>query len=221
MYKMWKSSSSRKFSKALRGSIQTQLMHFLNKGSYKRIILEEGEKYALTFKGIAQCIRIKYGVTLEDQFLKFLELADEGFNTATQNPLTWREKLASLSLILLASTSDSAAIRLSNETNKAALTEVFQKTISCLKKVSAIDKKDELTTVKRGENPASALMCRIDTLARKTRHYYKSTGHSEYFLDIEKDGDVDEKKLFFLLGKIFERYDPNCNYRETNKELAG
>jgi hypothetical protein len=220
MYKMWKSSSSRKFSESATWVDPDIADALLEQGLIQKIILDEGEKYALTFKGIAQCIRIKYGVTLEDQFLRFLELADQGFNTTDQIPLTWREKLASLSLILLASTSDSAAIRLSNETNKAALAEVFQRTLGCLKKVGVIDGKEELTTFKRGENPASAVMCRIDTLARKTRQYYKCTGHSEYFLNIERDGDVDEKRLFFLLGRIFERYDPECNYRDVYKELA-
>jgi hypothetical protein len=221
MYKMWKSSSSRKFSESASWVDPDTADALLEQGLVQKIISDEGEKYALTFKGIAKCIKIRYDLTLEDQFLRFLELADQGFYTEAQTPLTWREKLATLSLILLASTSEPAAIRLSNETNKAALTEVLQKTLSCLKKVGAIDRKEELTTVKRGENPSSALMCRIDTLARKTRQYYKCTGHSEYFLDIEKEGDIDEKRLYFLLERVFERYDPECNYRETYQDLAG
>jgi hypothetical protein len=218
---MWKSSSSRAFSESAVLVDPDLADALLEKGLVQKIVSDEGEKYALTFRGIAECIKMRYCVALEDQFMRFLELADQDYNTEAQGPLTWREKLATLSLILLASSSDSAAIRLNNETNKAVLMEVLQKTLDCLKKTNTIGAKEKLTTVKRGENPASALMCRIDTLARKTRQYYKYTGHSEYFLDIEKEGDIDENKLFFLLGKVFEQYDPQYNYRELYEELAG
>ena len=219
LYKMSKNNSSQKLFESAAWIDLDASSALSEQGFVQKIILDEGEKYALTYKGIARCIEIKYGVTLKDQFLKFLELADESFNTAAQT-LTWREKLASMSLILLASTSESAAIRLTNEANKSALTEVFQKTLSSLKRIGIVDGKEELTSVKRGENLASAVMCRVDTLARKTRHYYKYTGQSEYFLDIEKNGDVDEKRMFFLLRRIFERYDPNCSYREMYDELS-
>jgi hypothetical protein len=221
IYKMWKSSSSRIFSESALLVDPDLADTLLEKGLLQKIASDEGEKYALTFRGIAECIKMKYSVSFEEQFMRFLEFADQDYNTEAQGPLTWREKLATLSLILLASTSDSAAIRLNNDNNKAVLLEVLQKTLSCLKKTNAIGSKESLTTVKRGENPASALMCRIDTLARKTRQYYRSTGHSEYFLDIEKDGDIDETRLHFLLGKVFERYDPQYNYRELYSELIG
>jgi hypothetical protein len=193
----------------------------LQQGLVQRIASDEDERYALTFKGIARCVKKKYGKDLEDQFEGFLELSDQKFNTVDQTTLQWNEKLASISLVLLASTSPSSAIRLNDEANKKVLAEVFQKTLACLKKFYMIRKEEELKTISRGESLASALMSRLLTLSRKTNHYYKYIGKgSEYFFDIEKNGDVDEKRLFFLLKRIFEQYDPDCDYGQMYRELA-
>jgi hypothetical protein len=182
---------------------------------------DEGGKFALTFRGIARCIHIKYGKTFEEQFVGFLERTDRKFNTTEQVGFLWNEKLACLSMVLLASTSPSAAIRLNIEANKNMLTEVFQKTLACLKIHGLVDKDAELKTVSRGESVSSALMSRLYTLPRKTNHYYKYIGKgSEYFLDIQRDDDVDEKRLFFLLRRIFENYIPACDYGRLYKELA-
>lgn len=55
----------------------------------------------------------------------------------------------------------------------------------------------------------------------KTNRYYQFVGRgSIYFIAIEDNGEVDQKKMFFLLGKIFENYESTCNYEEMNKELA-
>ncbi|MEM3572852.1 MAG: hypothetical protein QXJ62_01280 [Nitrososphaeria archaeon] len=193
----------------------------LEQGVIQKIRFEDSEKYALTFKGIAQCIQLKYGVTLDKQFLNFLELSDRKFSLGGQEKLQWDEKLASLSLILLGSTSPSSAIRLNNEQNKSVLTEVFQNVLDCMKKFNIVEKEHTLRTVNRGETPVSAVMSRLNALPRKTNHYYKILGRgSEYYFDIEKDNNIDEKKLFFLLRRIFEYYEPNCNYAEMYKELA-
>jgi len=222
IYGMTENSKSKKFAESATWLNPEVADTLLEQGIIQRVISEDNEKYALTFKGIAQCIRIKYGKTLEEQFLNFLELSDKKFNTVEQTKLLWNEKLASLSLVLLASTSPSSAIRLNNEANKAVLTEVFQKVLACLKRFDMIEKEYELKTVSRGESPVSALMSRLDTLARKTKHYYKYVGKgSEYYFDIEKDSGIDEKRLFFLLRRIFEQYNPSCDYGEMYKELAG
>jgi len=192
----------------------------LDQGIIQRVMSENIEKYALTFKGIAQAIQIKYGKTLGELFLNFLEQSDHKFATTEQTPLSWKEKLASLSLILVASTSTSSAIRLNNDANKAVLDEVFEKTLACLKKFAMVGKNEELKTPSRGEHPVSALMSRVNELTRKTNLYYKNVREvSGYYLDVEKDSDIDNKRLFFLLRKIFGYYDPNCNYGEMYKEL--
>ena len=192
----------------------------LEQGIIQRIT-SDNEKYALTFKGIAQCTQTKYGISFDEQFLKFLELSDQKFNTTEQTKLIWKEKLACLSLILLASTSPSSAIRLNDEANKSVLAEVFQKTLDCLKKYGMVGKGAELKTVDRGETPVSALMSRLNALARKTNHYYKYVGKgSEYFLEIERSGEIAERRLSFLLKRIFEEYDPHSDYKEMYKELS-
>jgi len=192
----------------------------LDQGIIQRVTSENIEKYALTFKGMAQAIQTKYGKTLEEQFINFLEQSDHKFATTEQTPLSWKEKLASLSLILIASTSTSSAVRLNNDANKTVLDEVFEKTLACLKKFGLVGKNEELKMPSRGEHPVSALMSRVNELARKTNLYYKNAREvSGYYFDVEKDGDIDNKRLFFLLRKIFGYYDPNCNYGEMYKEL--
>jgi hypothetical protein len=101
------------------------------------------------------------------------------------------------------------------------LTEVFQRTLVCLKTYGMVRKEEELKTVSRGESLSSALMSRLDALPRKTNYYYKYIGKgSEYFLDIQMGNDVDEKRLFFLLRRVFEKYIPTCDYGKMYQELA-
>ena len=220
LYNMSRNNMSKVFSDSATWVNPQLIDSMLDQGIIQRVMSENLEKYALTFKGIAQSIQIKYGKTVEEQFLKFLELSDHKFATTEQSPLSWKEKLASLSLILMASTSTSTAIRLNNEANKTVFKEVCEKTLVCLKNFGLVERKEELKTTSRGEHPVSALMSRVNELARKTNLYYKNVRDvSGYYFDVEKDGDVDKKRLFFLMKKIFGYYDPNCNYGEMYKEL--
>ncbi len=192
----------------------------LEQGMIQRTISEEQGKFALTLRGIAHCIQQRFGKSLADQFLSFLELSDQKLNTTEQVQLDWKEKLACLGLILLASTSPSSAIDLNDDANKAVLGEVFQKTLDCLKKHNIVGQENKIGTVSRGESPVSALMCRLDKLPRKTNHYYSFTGGSQYYLDIEKGNDVSRKRLSFLLKRIFEKYNPDVDYPTMCNELA-
>lgn len=223
IYNMTKNNMSKMFSQSSTWVSSEVANTLLKQGIIQRVISEDTEKYALTFKGIAQCIQVKYGKSLDEQFLEFLELSDQKFSATEQTRLGWKEKLASLSLILMISISDSSAIRLKSDANKAVLSEVFDKSLACLKKFGIVKKKQNLKKVSRGEDPVSAVMSRLNDLPRKTNHYYKLAGfgkESGYFFDIEKDGDIDEKKLFFLLGLILEHYNPRCDYAEMSGELS-
>ena len=193
----------------------------VEKGLVQPVVTEESQKYALTLKGIAYCVQKEYSRTLEEQFLDFLELSDKRFTATVQTELSWNEKLASLSLILLASTSETSAILLTNQSNKDVSSEVFKKILSIMKKFGMAEDDEELRTVARGESPASALMSRLDILPRKTNNYFKYVGKgSGYFFDIEREGRVDEKKLAFLFRRIFEYCDPDRNYADMYTELC-
>lgn len=221
LYGMNRNNISKVFSESATWVDPETVDLLLQQGIIQRIAAEDGQKYALTLKGIALCIQTEYGVTLEEQFTRFLELSDAKFTATDQTQLNWKEKLASLSLILLSSTSADSAILLTNESNKAVLTEVFTKTLASLKKFGVVEESAELKTVDRGESPVSALMSRLDTLTRKTNHYFQYVGKgSGYFFDIEKEAGPDEKRLVFLLQRIFEQCDFQRNYREMYKELA-
>jgi hypothetical protein len=193
----------------------------LEQGLIQRIASVEGEKCALTLAGVARCIQIKYGFTLEKQYLGFLSLSDQKHNTVDQTRFLWDEKLASLSFILLGSTSAVAAIRLNNEQNKIVLTEVFGRVLDTMKKYGMIKQEEELRSVSRGETPVSAMMSRLYTLPRKTNQYYRFIGKgSEYYFDLEANGSIDDRKLSFLLGRVFERFDPQCDYNKMYSELS-
>ena len=106
----------------------------IEKGLVQKISSENDKKYALTLTGIANFIKSQYGKGLDEQFSDFLAIVDQKFITVEKSNFSWKEKLGTLSLILLVSTSESSAIRLDNEPNKKLLGEVFQKTLETLKK---------------------------------------------------------------------------------------
>ena len=149
-------------------------------------------------------------------------MSDKKFGISEEIKFSWKEKLATLSLILLASTSPTSAIRLDNRINKEALNDVFQRVIEFMNKFKIT--KEEIRgfgKIKRGESPASALMSRLNDLPRKTRHYYKyEKNELAYYLDIENNGQIEERKLFFLLRKIFDLLSPKFDFNEICTELA-
>jgi hypothetical protein len=191
-------------------------------GFIQKVISEEREKYALTFRGIAECIKMKHNLGLQEQYVEFLEQADQRYNGTEKSGLAWKEKLASLSLILVGSTAISSEVRLDDEANLAVLKEVFEKTLAHLKKFGIIGRKEELKIPSGGENPVSLIMRgRINDLTRKTNLYYTNDRNARgYYFDIEKDGVLNENRLSFLLRRIFEHYDSSCNYKEMYTELA-
>ena len=192
----------------------------VDQGLIQRVPGENEEKYALTLKGIAEAMKLRYGQTLEEQFLRFLELSDQKFATVDQIPFKWDEKLVSLSLILMASTSSSSAIRLNNETNQTVLGNVFNGVLSSLRGYGVVERGEKLREVSRGESPVMAVMSRLNTLARKSNHYYENVPQeSAYYFDIEVEGKIDEKKLHFLLSKIFFR-SPETNFDGLQKDLS-
>ncbi|MFZ7136865.1 MAG: hypothetical protein ACOWW1_00375 [archaeon] len=190
----------------------------VEKGLIQKIANYSDEKYALTLTGVAYCIKKEYKKNFDEQFIDFLTLTDQKFNTTEIASFTWKEKLGALALILLSSTSSLSAVRLKNETNKIILAEVLEKTLTLLKKYNLVDEGKKLKGVTRGESIASAFMCRLNSLPRKTNHYYVGKD-SEYYINIEKNGKLDKKRLSFVLSKIFDSYDPCCNYSMMNKEL--
>ena len=138
-----------------------------------------------------------------------------------QTGLNWREKLATLGLLVTASTSHTSAIRLNNLTNKEVLGEVITLTLGFLKEHGLVRQKRQAKPVKRGEHPVSSLMSRLDKLPKKTNHYFQYIRDEwGYFFDVENDGILDENKVFFLLGKVFEAYDPTANYDEAYQQLS-
>ena len=220
IYNMWTTTKSVVLHKSAIWIDPEIANRLIEKGLIQKIGSETDKKYALTLTGIADNIQNKYGKRLDEQFSDFLALVDQKFNTVEQSDFSWKEKLGTLCLILLVSTSESSSIRLNNESNKKILAEVFKKTLDVIKKYGIVETKVKFKTVSRGESIASAHMSRLNKLARKTNHYYKFVGKgSAYYLDIEQSGKIDENKLFFLLGKIFEQFDPATDYKSLNKEL--
>jgi len=195
--------------------------YLINKRHVQKISDVGQDKYSLTFNGIAYCIKLKYKKSLEEQFLNFLDLSDLEFTSVIdRSPLNWKEKIASTTLLLMVCTSENSAIRLNNISNKETLEEVFLKVIDCFKKNRLITAKAMLRSPSRGESRSSALMSRLNALPRKTDHIYKNIiKDSGYYLDIQKNNEIDNKKMNFLLKKIFEKHYPHKNYDAIKEEL--
>jgi len=220
IYNMNQNNMSKVLSESAMWLTPSHANSLLDQGYVQRIVSEGQEKYTLTFKGISDCVKYSYGQTLEEQFLKFLDYSDLKFASVEASPFKWDEKLAGISLILVGSTSASSAIRLNNDTNRAVFTEVFDRVFICLKKFGLVNVDEKLRKVSRGESPVMAVMSRLNTLARKTNHYYRSIPQeSAYFFDIETEGTTDERKLSFLFRKMFQS-SPEANFDEMFKELA-
>lgn len=197
---------------------------FVNKlledGLIQKITILNEEKYSLTFNGISKCISIKYNKTLEEQFKSFLILSDKKFNAGCQSDFSWKEKVATLSLVLIGSTSEPSAVRVDVDENKCLITELFQKVLDCLKKYELVEKELTLKTIGRNENPGCMLMSRLNDLPRKTNHYYKVVGKgSAYYFDIEIENNIDKNKLFFLLKKIFNPNKLGYDYKKIYDDL--
>jgi hypothetical protein len=191
----------------------------LEKRFIQSIPSENGEKYALSLAGIAECIRIKSQISLEDQYITFLHNADKEFNKIEDPHLEWKEKLATLSLTLLGSTSQLSAITLDNNQNQAVLAEVFQEVLSCLKRYGLVEQKEELKPSSRGENPIAGVFARLDTLPRKTNHYYYGKDYV-YYISVETKQEIDFDKLTFIFKKIFDGYEGSYNYADMYQELS-
>ena len=52
-------------------------------------------------------------------------------------------------------------------------------------------------------------------------YYVNNKNARGYYFDIEQNGSLDSGKLFFLLRRIFEHYDPNCDYKQLYNSLVG
>jgi len=221
IYNLTKNRKSQIFSSSSKYLNDEISNYLLNKRYVQKISNIGNEKYSLTFNGIAYCINLKYKKSFEEQFLNFLDLSDLEFTRVIDpSPLNWKEKIATVTLLLMACTSENSALRLNNVSNKETLEEVFLKVINCFKKHKLIIDKAILKSPSRGESRSSALMSRLNALPRKTNHIYKYiTKESGYYLDIQKNGDIDNKKLNFLLKKIFEKYYDNKNYNMIKDEL--
>jgi len=185
------------------------------------------EKFALTYKGIVYAINLKDNVAVQDQYLSFLKAADYKFNKIkTDALLTWKEKVAALTLLLSTCTNELSAIQLLNNTsNQDVFESTLQDVVNLLEeyKILKHNKKGyNLPNKKsiRGESPAQFFM-RMEggkNLAIKTNQIFVRSNFG-YYLDIEKTGEIDDVKITFLLKLIFSRYDSEVNYNELKNSL--
>lgn len=185
------------------------------------------EKHALTFKGIVESLKIKYDISLEEQYLDFLKIIDSQYEkTVKKNNLDWKEKLTVLTLLLSMSSSSSSAINImNNETNQEMLISALHDTLDFLEKYPLLKKSRRKRQLPkkaaiRGEAPAQFFM-RMEggkNLGRKTNQIFVRS-NAGYYLDIEKNGELDEEKVLLLLTLIFESVNPDINYNALKNDL--
>ncbi|MCL2257460.1 MAG: hypothetical protein FWC14_04585 [Candidatus Bathyarchaeota archaeon] len=191
----------------------------LEKGLIQSICCEHDEKYALSLTGIATCIQLNSSISFEQQYKDFLILSDKKFNKTEDTQLDWREKLATVSLILLASTSEQTAIRLVNNQNKTVLLDVLQEVLSCMKKYRFAEEADMLKSVGRGEDIAAGHFARLDTLPRRTNHHYYGKDYV-YYINIETNHNIDNEKLSFIFKRCFSNFNETSDFIEMYEDLS-
>ena len=178
------------------------------------------KKWTITLKGLAYNIAIQEQISFNEQYFVLLKYFDSKFNLESDKKFDWKEKLVTLSLILMVSTSQASAIVLDNSSNRELFEEMLEKTLSCLNRYKINDEKKKLPK-SRGEPPATLIMrSRINDLPAKTNHVYVNLGSGGgYYLDIEQDKALDKEKMWFLLNLVFEQYDMSIKYDELKDEL--
>ena len=178
------------------------------------------KKWTLTLKGLAYNISNQESTTFVDQYSSLIKNFDDKFNFKSITKLDWKEKLATLSLLVMASTSKNSAIKLDNSSNRDIFEEILTKTLDCLKQHKIIDKKRKLPK-SRGEPPSTLFMrSRINDLPAKTNDVYVNLGKGKgYYLDIEQELELNKEKMWFLLNLVFEPYNAAINYDDLKNEL--
>ncbi len=216
--------SKNTFSKLLLESslyLNQDIVNELLQKKYIQIASYEGlGKYAITLKGISYVLSENENISYEQQFLTYLSKLDVEYAIIDSTVFSWKEKLASITLLLMFCTSETSAIRLNNSINIENLENIFDQILNILKKYGFVDKKVKIKSIARGESRASAIMSRLYHLPRKTNQYYISTvSESGYYFNIEKESILDDNKLNFLLKRIFASFKHDIDYARFNEEL--
>ena len=192
-----------------------------NLGLIQSLNVQGIKKWTITLQGLTHIISVIESLSIYDQYTSLLRCFDSKFKLESKNQLEWKEKLVTLSLILMVSTSKNSAIVLDNSSNRALFEEVLSRIISCLNRHNIFEKKRKLPKSKGGE-PKATLIVRsgISDLPAKTNGIYVNLGGGEgYYLDIEQNLELDKEKMWFLMNLIFEHYDTSVNYNELKTEL--
>jgi hypothetical protein len=178
------------------------------------------KKWTFTLKGLAYIISNQELITFADQYSNLLKNFDDKFNFKSNTKLDWKEKLATLSLLVMASTSKNSSIKLDNSSNRDIFEKILTKTLDCLKHHKIVDKKRKLPK-SRGEPPSTLFMrSRINDLPAKTNDVYVNLGKGKgYYLDIEQELELNKEKMWFLLNLVFEPYNAAINYDDLKNEL--
>ena len=177
------------------------------------------EKYSLTFKGLAEVLRLKYNISYEKQFADYLTDLDKIYSAIDESDFTWKEKVSSASLLLVGATSATSAVILDSKNNIDLMTEVFEKVLTTFQKYDLINSEAKLTTGIKGEAPVLFLISRLQDLPKKTNHYYRNPGKSVHYFELEEEGQVSKQRVFFLLRKIFVAYNQKVSYSILSEEL--
>ena len=192
-----------------------------NLGLLQSLNVQGIKKWTITLQGLSYIISDYDSLSIYDQYASLLRCFDSKFKLESKKQLEWKEKLVTLSLILMVSTSKTSAIVLDNSSNRTLFEELLGSTLSCLNRHNIFEKKRKLPKSKGGK-PMATLIVRsgISDLPAKTNDVYVNLGGGEgYYLDIEQNLELDKEKMWFLMNLIFEHYDTSVNYNELKTEL--
>lgn len=161
--------------------------------------------YTLTAKGIWEVER----ATGRIEVSALIDYIDEKFfnvyQTSSQN-LRDKEKILLFAMISARAFSKESSLDLSRG---GSIDEAWQKiidsTFELLKSLKLVSySKEQLYGTIGNEPPVSRLFRRTQELPKKTKGIFKFSGKKQFWLDLALSDDIQDEKLRFLLGRIFE-----------------
>lgn len=162
---------------------------------------DQANQYAITGKGVWKIEKDRNKVTdskLVDHFdTEFFDQFDY-----SNNPLDYKRKTLLLALIAGRPFSEEVCVDLKDKDSVGKWKEVIEDSFNLLQDLGIIGDKDLDELYGSGNLPPVAGLFQRGELNKKTKKIFKSKSNGKYYLDVSKEGEIEEDKLEFLFKKV-------------------
>ena len=182
------------------------------------------DQHVITAKGIWEIEKEKKLIS-DLQVLAFIEREYFTFGAANK-PLSDKEKMALLSMVLARVFSSDVAMHLNSDSVMDVWRDIFVIAHDFLKENKLVfsDSNHDLSRKEKGNaHPVFHLMVRLNNLPKSTHNIFKFSEKRKYYLDIDIDSDEGAKKISLILRLVFERvpdYELFCETLKLSNEIA-